>query len=45
MGVVVGEPFDVVVEGVEPGCRERSGLAPSGPESLAPDAGLGDLIG
>ena len=45
VGMVVGETVDVVVEGVETGSGERPGLAPAGAESLAPDPGLGDLVG
>ena len=44
-GVVVGEPLDVVVEGVEPGRGEDADLAHAGAVALAPDPRLGHLLG
>ena len=41
--VVVGQPLDVVVEGVQPGRRQHAGLPPAPAEPLAPDPRLGDL--
>ena len=45
VGVVVGEPVDVVVEGVEPGRGQDPGLPHAAAHPLAPDARLGDRVG
>ena len=42
--VVVGEAFEVVVQRVQAGCREWSGLPPPCSQALAPHPRLGDLV-
>jgi hypothetical protein len=44
-GVVVGEPVDVVVEGMQPSGREDPDLTHPAAVALAPDPGLGDRVG
>ena len=44
-GVVVGEPLDVVVEGVQAGGGQDADLAHAAAVALAPDPGLGDRVG
>ncbi len=43
--VVVGQPLDVVVEGVQPGGREDADLPHPAAHPLAPDPRLGDGVG
>src|SRR5215218_5889047 len=44
VGMVVREPVDVVVEGVQPGGREDADLAHAAAHPLAPDACLRDRL-
>ena len=42
--MVVGQPFHVVVQGVQPGGRQQPGLAPAPAQPLALHPGPGDVL-
>jgi hypothetical protein len=43
--VVVGEPLEMMIEGVHAGRGQDAGLPPTAAQALAPDPSVGDEVG